>query len=47
MTMREILQLQLQLFVSDEASAIQWLKQQHTKKPQTYQDIHPQRDIKA
>jgi len=33
--------LQLQLFVSDEASAIQWLKQQLTKKPQTYQDIHP------
>ena len=34
--------LQLQLFVSDEASAIQWLKQQLTKKPQTFQDIHPQ-----
>jgi hypothetical protein len=40
MTVREI--LQLQLFVSDEASAIQWLKQQLTKKPQTFQDIHPQ-----
>ena len=34
--------LQLQLFVSDEASAIQWLKQQLIKKPQTFQDIHPQ-----
>ena len=34
--------LQLQLFVSDEASAIQWLKQQFTKKPQTFQEIHPQ-----
>ena len=33
--------LQLQLFVSDEASAIQWLKQQLTKKPQTFQDINP------
>lgn len=33
--------LQLQLFVSDEASAIQWLKQQLTIKPQTFQDIHP------
>jgi len=40
MTVREV--LQLQLFVSDEASAIQWLKQQFTKKPQTFQDIHPQ-----
>ena len=40
MTVKEI--LQLQLFVSDEASAIQWLKQQLIKKPQTFQDIHPQ-----
>jgi hypothetical protein len=40
MTVREV--LQLQLFVSDEASAIQWLKQQLTRKPQTFQDIHPQ-----
>ena len=39
MTVKEV--LQLQLFVSDEASAIQWLKQQLTKKPQTFQDIHP------
>ena len=30
MTVKEV--LQLQLFVSDEASAIQWLKQQLTKK---------------
>jgi DNA modification methylase len=34
--------LQLQLFVIDEASAIQWLKQQLLKKPQTFQEIHPQ-----
>ena len=40
MTVKEI--LQLQLFVSDEASAIQWLKQLITKKSQTFQDIHPQ-----
>ena len=40
MTVKEV--LQLQLFVFDEASAIQWLKQQLIKKPQTFQDIHPQ-----
>ena len=40
MTVKEI--LQLQLFVTDEASSIQWLKQQLTKKPQTFQEIHPQ-----
>lgn len=40
MTVKEV--LQLELFVSDEASAIQWLKQQFTRKPQTFQDIHPQ-----
>ncbi len=40
MTVKEV--LQLQLFVTDEASSIQWLKQQFTKKPQTFQDIHPQ-----
>lgn len=40
MTVKEV--LQLQLFVSDEESAIQWLKQQLIKKPQTFQDIHPQ-----
>ena len=40
MTVKEV--LQLQLFVTDEASAIQWLKQQLTKKPQTFQDLHPQ-----
>ena len=34
--------LQLKLFVMDEASAIQWLKQQLTKKPQTFQELHPQ-----
>jgi len=40
MTVREV--LQLQLFVTDEASAIQWLKQQLVRKPQTFQEIHPQ-----
>ena len=40
MTVKE--SLQIQLFISDEASAIQWLKQQLTRKPQTFQDIHPQ-----
>jgi len=40
MTVKEV--LQLQLFVFDEATAIQWLKQQLTRKPQTFQEIHPQ-----
>ncbi len=40
MTVREV--LQLELFVTDESSAIQWLNQLLTKKPQTFQDIHPQ-----
>jgi len=40
MTVHEV--LQLQLFVTDESSAIQWLKQQLIKKPQTFQEIHPQ-----
>jgi hypothetical protein len=40
MTVREV--LQLKLFVTDESSAIQWLKQQLTKKPQTFQELHPQ-----
>jgi hypothetical protein len=40
MTSKEV--LQLQLFVTDESSAIQWLKQQLTIKPQTFQELHPQ-----
>jgi len=40
MTVREI--LQLELFVIDESSAIQWLKQQLTRKPQTSQELNPQ-----
>jgi len=40
LTAKEI--IQLKLFVTDESSAIQWLKQQLNKKPQTFQDIHPQ-----
>ena len=32
---------QLELFVSDERSAIQWLRQQLEREPQTYQQIQP------
>lgn len=32
---------QLSIFVDDEASAIEWLRQLLNEKPQTYQDIHP------
>ncbi|MGI9181291.1 MAG: DNA methyltransferase, partial [Longimicrobiaceae bacterium] len=32
---------QLQLFVSDEASAIQWLRQELSNKPQTLQELTP------
>ncbi len=39
MTVKEI--LQLQLFITDESSAIQWLKQQLAKKPQTSQELNP------
>ena len=40
LTVQEI--LQLELFVIDESSAIQWLRQQIIAKPQTFQDLHPQ-----
>jgi len=40
MTVKEV--LQLQFFVTDESSAIRWLKQQLTVKPQTFQELHPQ-----
>jgi DNA modification methylase len=40
MAAREV--LQLELFVSNESTAIQWLKQQLTRKPQTFQELHPQ-----
>jgi hypothetical protein len=40
MTTREV--LQLEIFVIDESSAIQWLKQQLIKKPQTFPELHPQ-----
>lgn len=33
--------IQITLFVSDEASAIQWLRQLLKDKPQTFQDINP------
>ncbi len=32
---------QLNIFIDDEASAIEWLRQLLNDKPQTYQDIHP------
>ena len=34
--------LQLNLYVKNEETAVQWLKQQLTLKPQTFQQIHPQ-----
>ncbi len=40
MTVKET--LQLEIFVKDEETAVQWLKQQLAKKPQTFQEIHPQ-----
>ena len=39
MTVKDV--LQLDLFVKDEETAIQWLTQQLTKMPQTFQEIHP------
>jgi hypothetical protein len=40
MTFREL--SQLDLFVSDEASALQWLRQQLKDHPQTFQELQPQ-----
>lgn len=40
MTVLEI--LQIHLFITDESSSIQWLRQQLIKKPQTFQELHPQ-----
>ena len=34
--------VQLEIFVVDESSAIQWMRQQLGRKPQTFQDLHPQ-----
>lgn len=39
MTVKEL--RELDLFVSDEASAIQWLRQQLESKPQNFQDLQP------
>jgi len=39
MNFKEIIQLQLS--ITDESSAIQWIKQQLAKKPQTLQDLTP------
>ena len=40
---------QLSLFVNDEASAIQWIRQQLQDKPQSFQDLQPQfmRELQA
>jgi hypothetical protein len=35
-------ELQMDLFVSDESSAIQWLRQKLTAKPQTFMELQPQ-----
>ena len=32
---------QLSIFVDDEASAIEWIRQLLSEKPQSYQDVHP------
>ena len=34
--------VQLEIFVVDESSSIQWLKRLLARKPQSFQDIHPQ-----
>ena len=39
MTVREV--VQLELFVKDEETAIRWLRQRFTKKPETFQEVHP------
>jgi DNA modification methylase len=39
MTVKEV--LQLELFVNDESTAVQWLRQKLIKKPQIFQEIHP------
>ena len=46
-TVREL--RQLSLFVNDEASAIQWVRQQLARKPQAFQDLQPQfmRELQA
>jgi len=33
---------QMELFVSDEATAVQWVRQQLERKPQTFQELQPQ-----
>ena len=40
MSVKEV--LQLEIFVIDESSAIQWLRRQLGRRPQTFQSIHPQ-----
>ena len=47
MTVREV--LQLVIAITGESTAIEWLRQQLTQKPQTFQELHPQfmREIAA
>jgi hypothetical protein len=47
MTVREM--LQLEIAITGESTAIEWLRQQLTPKPQTFQELHPQfmREIAA
>jgi 16S rRNA G966 N2-methylase RsmD len=40
LSVREV--LQLQIAVSDEQSAVEWMRQQLLKKPQTFQELQPQ-----
>jgi hypothetical protein len=40
LSVREV--LQLQIAVSDEQSAVEWMRQQLFKKPQTFQELQPQ-----
>ena len=40
MSAREV--AQLEIFVIDESSAIQWIRRLLARKPQSFQDIHPQ-----
>jgi hypothetical protein len=47
MTVREV--LQLEIAITGESTAIEWLRQQLSRKPQTFQELHPQfmREIAA
>ncbi len=40
LTVKEV--FQLELAPTDEATAVQWLRQQLARKPQTFQELHPE-----